>query len=257
MGLWEWLGGKSEGGGARRKKKGDKTPQSLHFPPLPQLQITLTYKKIKHIILKIKSLNTLSISAPLGVGISEIESVLCKREEWIRTKLLALSQHIGERYCEGGEIFHLGKSYKVRFLCGDRASITLSEGEARVVAESEEEIEGVVRGWQKSEAKRVFAEVLSEWERGLGVSVSHLSIKTMSSRWGSCNPKKGYINLNLSLVKMPKRLIEYVALHEVIHFFHYCHDKNFYAMMSQKMPDWREREVELREWRDKIRDNLQ
>ena len=86
----------------------------------------------------------------------------------------------------------------------------------------------------------------------MGVKISHLSIKKMTSRWGSCNPKKGYINLNLSLIKMPRRMIEYVALHEMIHFFHYNHDKKFYAMMSEKMPDWQSRERELREWKRKV-----
>lgn len=253
MGFWDWLGGKSESkGGGARKKKGDKTPQSLHFPPLPHLQITLEYKKIKHIILKIKSFNTLSISAPFGVGISEIESVLYKREQWIHTKLLAFPQKVEERYCNSGEIFYLGESYKVSFSPSHRASITLNKGEIRVEARSEGEIEAVVQKWQRGEAKRVFEEVLGEWERELEVQISHLSIKKMASRWGSCNPKKGYINLNLSLIKMPKRLIEYVALHEMIHFFHYYHDKNFYAMMSQKMPDWKERELELREWKRRI-----
>lgn len=242
MGFWDWL----------KPKKESKRDKTLSFPPLPHLQISLEYKKIKHIILKIKSFNALSISAPFGCKISEIESVLYKREEWIRTKLLSFPQNVEERYCDGGEIFYLGESYKVRFFGGIKSSVAFGEGEVRVVAESEEKIGEIVERWQKSEAKRVFMEVLREWERKLGVSISHLSIKKMTSRWGSCNPKKGYINLNLSLIKMSKRLIEYVALHEMIHFFHYYHDKNFYAMMSEKMPDWKEREVELRDWKKKI-----
>lgn len=242
MGFWDWL----------KPKKESKRDKALFFPPLPHLQISLEYKRIKHIILKIKSSNILSISAPFGCEISEIESVLYKREEWIRTKLLSFPQNVGERYCNGGEIFHLGESYKVRYFCGTKPSVVFGEKEVRVVAESEEKIGGIIERWQKGEARRIFAEVLREWERELGVSISHLSIKKMTSRWGSCNPKKGYINLNLSLIKMPKRLIEYVALHEMIHFFHYYHDKNFYAMMGEKMPDWKEREVELRDWKRKM-----
>lgn len=250
MGLWEWL--KGERGKDGGDKQRDQNAQTLIFPPIPQLQIKLEYKKIKHIILKIKSLNTLHISSPLGVSIQEIEEVLHKREEWIRSKLGSLPKQSQESYKSAGVIYHLGERVQIKFSHSLRAKAVLQRDVLSVEARSEEQIREVVERWQKSQAQRVFAEVLSEWERVFGVNISHLSIKKMTSRWGSCNPKKGYINLNLTLVKMPMRMIEYVALHEMIHFFHYHHDKNFYAMMSEKMPDWRERERELREWRREV-----
>lgn len=247
MGLWEWLRGEKEKGGGDKER--DQNAQSLIFPPIPQLQIKLEYKRIKHIILKIKSSNTLHISSPLGVNIQEIEEVLYKREEWIRSKLGSFPKQSQESYKSDGVIYHLGERVQIKFSQSLRAKAVLQGNVLSVEARSEEQIREVVEKWQKSQAQRVFAEVLSEWERVFGVNISHLSIKKMTSRWGSLNPKKGYINLNLTLVKMPRKLIEYVALHEIIHFFHYHHDKNFYAMMGEKMPDWREREGELRGWK--------
>jgi predicted metal-dependent hydrolase len=62
----------------------------------------------------------------------------------------------------------------------------------------------------------------------------------MKSRWGSCNPKKSYINLNQELIKKPKKAIEYVVLHEIAHLKHHNHDFGFYNYLSSYMPDWKD-----------------
>ena len=247
MGFWEWLGG---GGGKSRRAKRVKEIQNLFF--LPEIKITLEYKNIKNIILRIKSPTHLHISSPYGVSVDEIESVVRKREEWIRSRLNTISKKSEESYKNGGTIYHLGEKKQICFSPSARAKVSLQEGVLEVGAKSEEQIKELVEKWQKAEAYKVYAEVLAEWKREMGVKISHLSIKKMTSRWGSCNPKKGYINLNLSLIKMPRGVIEYVALHEMIHFFHYNHDKKFYAMMSEKMPDWQSRERELRGWKRRV-----
>jgi predicted metal-dependent hydrolase len=63
----------------------------------------------------------------------------------------------------------------------------------------------------------------------------------MHSRWGSCNSKKGYINLNLYLIRKDIRFIEYVILHELAHLIHPNHSKDFYRFIENIMPDFKER----------------
>jgi predicted metal-dependent hydrolase len=47
--------------------------------------------------------------------------------------------------------------------------------------------------------------------------------------------------MNLALVYMPVGCIDYVALHEVLHFRNKKHDKKYYEDLSMYMPDWKER----------------
>lgn len=248
MGFWEWLGGKSRS--TKPKNTKPQEIQNLFF--LPKIKITLEYKAIKNIILRIKSPSHLHISSPYGVSVDEIERVVRKREEWIRSRLGAIPKASEESYKGGGAIYHLGEKRQICFSLSAKAKVSLQGCVLEVEAESEEQIKELVEKWQKAEAYKIYAEVLAKWEREMSVKISHLSIKKMTSRWGSLNPKKGYVNLNILLIKMPREMIEYVALHEMIHFFHYNHDKKFYAMMSEKMPDWQSRERELREWRKRV-----
>lgn len=63
----------------------------------------------------------------------------------------------------------------------------------------------------------------------------------MKARWGSCIPEKQLILLNSELIKAPKLCIDYVVLHELIHFKYRNHDSNFYDFMTSLMPDWKQR----------------
>ncbi len=52
----------------------------------------------------------------------------------------------------------------------------------------------------------------------------------MKARWGgSCYRKRSMVVLNLELIKAPKYCIDYVVLHELIHFIYRYHDNDFYG----------------------------
>lgn len=69
------------------------------------------------------------------------------------------------------------------------------------------------------------------------------TIKTrlMKSCWGVCHPRKNYITLNKTLMNKPLAAIEYVVMHEYVHFLHGNHQKGFYAELEKRMPDFKER----------------
>lgn len=68
-----------------------------------------------------------------------------------------------------------------------------------------------------------------------------LKVRTMTSLWGSCRVGKKCITLNSYLAQQPKAAIEYVILHEYVHFIHANHQKSFHQTMAQLMPDYKER----------------
>ena len=67
----------------------------------------------------------------------------------------------------------------------------------------------------------------------------------MKIRWGSCNPAKGYINLNSELIKKPRECIEYVVFHELAHLVHADDSAKFYNYLNLFMPDWKKRKEKL------------
>ncbi len=67
----------------------------------------------------------------------------------------------------------------------------------------------------------------------------------MKTKWGSCNACAGHIRLNTELVKKPKRLLEYIIVHELAHLLHPNHSARFVAVLDQFYPSWREARAEL------------
>lgn len=82
----------------------------------------------------------------------------------------------------------------------------------------------------------------------LGVPGPEVKARRMKSRWGSCHFTKGTVVLNTTLAALPEALLDYVALHELVHFLHHDHGKGFYAVLSVLMPDWKERRQRLRDY---------
>jgi len=73
-----------------------------------------------------------------------------------------------------------------------------------------------------------------------------LRVKDYKSRWGVCYHKRGYIILNKQLFDKPTPAIEYVILHEYIHFLVQNHGKKFYKIMEELMPDYKARRKMLK-----------
>ncbi len=83
-----------------------------------------------------------------------------------------------------------------------------------------------------------------EWSARIGVQPGRVQIRDMYRKWGSCS-SRGNITLNSALCRVPRPLAEYVICHELIHLLIFNHSKQFKALMSHHMPDWREREAAL------------
>ena len=106
-----------------------------------------------------------------------------------------------------------------------------------------EEIEAM-----RSDAKRILPPRLAELAERYSFKYNQVRIKHNVSNWGSCS-RKGNINLNLNLVRLPEELRDYVLLHELCHLRHPDHSPDFHALLESVCPDHRKKEKELRKFR--------
>ena len=75
--------------------------------------------------------------------------------------------------------------------------------------------------------------------------MSKYFLQRMKTKWGSCNPRARTIRLNTELVKKPRDLLEYVVVHEMLHFLEPRHGKRFVTLLDRHYPTWREARMEL------------
>ena len=88
--------------------------------------------------------------------------------------------------------------------------------------------------------------LMALWAARLGVQPGRVQIRAMYRKWGSCS-RRGNISLNSALCTLPRDLAEYVVLHEAAHLRVFNHGREFKALMSAHMPDWKARKARLDE----------
>jgi len=76
------------------------------------------------------------------------------------------------------------------------------------------------------EAKERLTTRLNRLAEKHGFTYNKVSIRSQKSRWGSCSHRNN-ISLNIKLVLLPKELMDYVILHELVHSRIHNHTKRF------------------------------
>lgn len=110
-----------------------------------------------------------------------------------------------------------------------------------------EQREKVVNEGYRTELKQMVPEYIEKWESIMGVTVEDWGIKLMRTKWGTCNESARRIWLNLELAKKNPRCLEYIIVHEMVHFLERNHNDRFKAYMDQYLPNWRGIRAELNE----------
>lgn len=212
--------------------------------------ITILYKDIKHTNLKVKPNQEVLLTIPLDMTDREIEHILQKREAWIKHQVEFFEKNTQQKEeLVSGECFvYLGRTYRLKVLESNDEKARLNRGYFELYVKDKNDYskkEKLINDWYKAKAIEYFQKNIEKYNAIVKLEIKSIRIRSMKTRWGSCNPKKSYINLNLELIKKPKSSIEYVIFHELVHLIHNDHSKNFYNYLSLHMPDWQKRKGKL------------
>lgn len=90
-------------------------------------------------------------------------------------------------------------------------------------------------------------ELVEAWAKRVGVQVTRIQIRMMRNKWASCS-SQGTVTLNSNILSLPRELVDYIIVHELLHVRFPGHGKGWQAMMSVYVPGWREMERRLSGW---------
>ena len=217
----------------------------------------LTRKSVKNVNLRIKPEGEVLVSASNSVPTDFIDAFIEKKQRYIFSVLSRyeekkkLFRAVPKRYVSGESYDLLGKSLRLKVEANKEENVYTDGVYIFLKVKDKDDFrhkEIMMSKWLKQYQTTVFEELLQEkyllFEK-YGVTYPTLKIRNMTSRWGSCQPKKGIITLNSKLIEAPRNCIEYVILHELVHFIHPNHSRQFWDFVAMMMPDWKERKKEL------------
>lgn len=208
----------------------------------------LIRKSVKRIILKIDRQGNLTVSAPKRAAKKEIDRIVERHSEWVLSAQKARLERNSER-C--GKIAVLGKKFQLCPVPSEHSAVYLT-GDSMIIetpdVSNSDTINALADEFLNRLAKKEFAESVDRMlalTEPLGITPPKISVRKMTSRWGSCTCSGASIRLNRYLIGAPREIIDYVALHELIHFRHRGHDGAFYSELERFMPDWKQRKKTL------------
>lgn len=98
---------------------------------------------------------------------------------------------------------------------------------------------------QKILAKRLIMERIAYHNKNEAFRFKKISIKDMSSRWGSCS-YQGNLNFNYRLVYLEPELLDYVVVHELCHLIEHNHSPKFWLEVKRIIPDYKIKERKIK-----------
>lgn len=251
------------------------TPQRRLIESIP-VEVRRSSRRRTRIGLSFDPSGFVIAEVPLDATVAEIRAVIRDNVPWLRSRLEKVTSNIGLTACvsyrSGERMHYLGDPYELVVRSGRRDEVQIRErpvavsqlgplrpggvrGRLQVTLRAPEpaldaathRVRQLLMDWYRFEAGAQFAEQLEFWRRRLpwlGDRMPPWRHRFMRSQWGSCS-RLGRISLNTHLIKAPRRLSQYVVLHELCHLQQYDHGRRFYSLMSRYMPDWEARRGEL------------
>ena len=224
------------------------------------MTVTIVRKPIKNMYLRIKPPNAdIVVSAPARMPDGDIERFVMERGTWIqharnvmlraRDEQIRRSVGIDGMENAGSSAGATEKSDDGSF---DGSMGMGSLGSSGLTGSVSSDSRNDSFAWtaaMRAHARRNIEEqlpsLLAKWTPIIGRRPTHITLRVMTSRWGSCTPKTGRIRLNLQLGLMEPRFLEYVLVHEMTHLWEHGHGAGFQRRMTAYLPQWRQLRREI------------
>jgi predicted metal-dependent hydrolase len=220
---------------------------------LGEISVDVVFKDIKNVHLSVyPPTGRVRISAPRRMKLSTIRVYAISKLDWIKRqqlKLQAQERETPREYLNRESHYLWGKRYLLEVVPADAGpEVELSHNKMllKVRSATHEDKKGdAVAEFYRKQIKAVAPMLIEKWGRTMDVNVAKLHVQQMKTKWGSCNPRSRAIRLNTELAKKPKHCLEYIVVHELVHFFEPHHGARFVSFMDKLMPHWRHYKNEL------------
>ena len=220
---------------------------------LGDICIEVEQKEIKNLHLSVyPPKGKVRIAAPSKMNLDTIRIYAISKLSWIKkqqAKIQNQKREAPREYLTKESHYYFGKRYLLKVIELDTVpTVNLAHKTIELYVRpgsNAKKHQEVLDTWYREQLRRAASELLIKWENKMDVKVSELGIKKMKTKWGTCNEPAKRIWLNFELVKKPLECIEYIVVHEMVHFKERNHNNKFISYMNYFLPEWKQLKAEL------------
>lgn len=203
-----------------------------------EYKVDIQRKNNKNIYVRIKEDLTIQVSARKFTTKKEIKALLDNNQDFLRKTIAKRKKDNNKK----NQFLIFGEPYEVVVMPQFK---NIKMVDKVIYTPDETKLEK----WLKKEMKRIFEDRvrLNYMKFTENIPYPEVKIRTMKTRWGVCNRKRRYITLNSNLIKETIDKLDYVIIHELSHFVHFDHSKEFWAVVAKYCPKYKQIRKDLRE----------
>lgn len=181
---------------------------------------------------------------------SDVESFLWRKRKWVYDNVRELEGLTANRadvpqFRTGSKIPFRGRSMPLTVRRSDGAMIEVAYRNGFIVdvpsgidsATLDSVIATELKLWLKRRVRRDVTEVVTSYRDRFDLKPRSVRVANLEMGWGTCGTE-GTIHINWHLVFAPKRILEYVVVHELAHLRHRSHGATFWEFLRLLLPDY-------------------
>lgn len=211
------------------------------------------YKIAKTIKIYFKE-NVLTVTKSPYIPKREVDKLLQKNEQKIYEeykKIIESKRLKRGRWEKGEKILYHGEEYTIDVIYHDKNMISVRIEEKTKLfriflpsqIQKEEEvpyIQKAVRKLFKENTEVILQERLPYWSKKTNISYNSVKVRDAKTKYGSCIPSKKALHFTSRLVMLKEEAIDAIIVHELCHIVYPNHSKEFYELVENYIPNYKE-----------------
>lgn len=200
--------------------------------------VIITRKNNKNTYIRFKDDMTFNITTSYFTTKKQILNILEQNKKQLTEMINKKNKYLEQSQ----KFYYMGQKYDI-IIVRDYEGVYLNTD--KIYAASTDDI----NKWYKKQIVTLFKERL-DYNYNLfkeKIPYPKLKIRTMKTRWGVCNKKDNSVTLNSNLIKYSLDKLDYVIIHELSHFIHFNHSKDFWNTVGKYCSNYKDIRKKLKE----------
>ncbi|GAO54221.1 M48 family metallopeptidase [Novosphingobium sp. MD-1] len=179
----------------------------------------------------------------------DIAGFLDRKRQWLFNTMrdmerITASRHAVPRFATGSKIPYRGRNMPltVRRSDAERATVTYRNGFIVDLPhwtgdDPSQLVASELKHWLKQRARRDVSEIATAISKKHSLAPRSIRVADFANGWGSCGAE-GNVLINWHLIFAPRKVLEYVVVHELAHLRHRSHGPEFWDFLGRLFPDF-------------------
>ncbi|MCW3848112.1 M48 family metallopeptidase [Sphingomonas sp. LB-2] len=179
----------------------------------------------------------------------DIAGFLDRKRQWLfdtvrEMQRITATRHAVPRFMTGSKIPYRGRNMPLTVRRSDAERVEIAYRNGFIVdlpawagRDTDRLVASELKLWLKQRARRDVKEIAETYSSRFDLIPRSVRVADFATGWGSCGPE-GTILINWHLIFAPRKVLEYVVLHELAHLRHRSHDRQFWRLVAELVPDY-------------------